>query len=556
VYKNGVDILIRAVAELKRKDIRCPLDIECPRIELLILGSGPEEQNLKKLAKNLDLSNEVIFLGHINPDEIPQYLVQADIFVRPSRSEGLGNSFLEAMAAGLPVIGTAVGGIPDFLKDGETGLFAKVEDYKDLAEKIIRVLNDTGLSRKLSENGKKLVESKYSWDFIAQDMNRILVKILKPNSLTSSPKKLLLATGIYPPDIGGPATYAVLLKKELPKKGIDVEIVTYGPAGISRSIPKGLRHFIFFFKCLVVAFKSDVILTQDTISAGLPALFASRLSGRKFIIRVPGDYVWEQSVQRFGVKDSIDDFQNKKYGFRVEFLRSIQKFVVRNADIVITPSKYFGNLVSKWVKDPSKIHVIYNGINLENPKSQIPNPKQIPNSKFQITKNKTIVSVGRLVPWKGFGFLIELMKDLPDWKLVIIGDGPEMKNLQLLIANYQLQNRVELTGAVSREKVLEYLSNAKIFILNTSFESFSFQVVEAMSLGIPVITTNIGNLSEIIENGVDGILLEPNNKEQFLNAINKLDSDENFRNGISQRAKIKAEKFSIENTMNELVKVL
>jgi glycosyltransferase involved in cell wall biosynthesis len=76
-----------------------------------------------------------------------------------------------------------------------------------------------------------------------------------------------------------------------------------------------------------------------------------------------------------------------------------------------------------------------------------------------------------------------------------------------------------------------------------------------MSLGLPVITTNIGNLSEIIENGVDGILVEPNNKEQFLNAIEKLDKDENFRNEISQRAKIKAGKFSIENTVSELVKL-
>ena len=376
--------------------------------------------------------------------------------------------------------------------------------------------------------------------------------------------KLLLATGIYPPDIGGPATYAVLLEKEFPKKGIDVDVVTYGPAGVSRSFPKGLRHFIFFLKCYFSALKSNIVLAQDTISAGLPALFAARLSGKKFIIRVPGDYVWEQSVQRFGVKDSIDDFQNKKYGFRVEFLRSIQKFVVRNADIVITPSKYFGNLVSKWVKDPSKIHVIYNGIDLGNNKSQITNPKQIINSKFQIIKNKTIVSVGRLVPWKGFGFLIELMKDLPDWKLIIIGDGPEMGNLQLLITKLsldglgtgKLRNRVELTGAVPREKVLEYLANAKIFILNTSFESFSFQVVEAMSLGIPVITTNIGNLSEIIENGIDGILVEPNNKRQFLDAIEKLDSDEDFRNSISEKAKTKAGKFSIENTINELVKLL
>jgi glycosyltransferase involved in cell wall biosynthesis len=380
--------------------------------------------------------------------------------------------------------------------------------------------------------------------------------------------KLLLATGIYPPDIGGPATYAVLLEKELPKRGVSVEIVTYGPSSVSRSFPKGLRHFIFFLKCFAKALKSDVILAQDTISAGLPTLFAAKISGRKFIIRVPGDYVWEQSTQRFGVKDSIDDFQNKKYSWKVEFLRCIQKFVVGNADVVITPSNYFSDLVRNWVKNKNKVVTIYNGIDLpknadlrikcESADCGYKENQQSASSAYHSHNqhHRTMVSVGRLVPWKGFNFLIELMKDLPGWKLTIVGDGPEMENLQLLITNYQLQNRVELAGAVSREKVLSYLSNAEIFILNTAFESFSFQVVEAMSLGLPVITTNICNLAEIIENGVDGILVDPNSKEQFLNAIEKLDKDENFRNEISQKAKIKSKKFSIENTINELVKIL
>jgi glycosyltransferase involved in cell wall biosynthesis len=177
VYKNGIDILIRAMAELKIKDIRCPMDIECPRIELLILGSGPEEKNLKKLAQNLGVVNEVIFIGHVEPDKIPEYLYKADIFVRPSRSEGLGNSFLEAMVAGLPVIGTRVGGIPDFIKDGETGIFCKSENPKDLASKIKLLFEDKNLSDKLSYNGRKLVFEKYSWDKIAYKIGNIINEI-------------------------------------------------------------------------------------------------------------------------------------------------------------------------------------------------------------------------------------------------------------------------------------------------------------------------------------------------------------------------------------------
>ena len=169
VYKNGIDILIKAVAELKK--------FQVTSYKLQVLGSGHEDQNLKKLAQNLGLSKEVVFLGHVEPDKVPEYLARADVFVRPSRSEGLGNSFLEAMAAGLPVIGTPVGGVPDFIKDGETGVFAKPEDPVDLAGKISSVLSDDALCEKISANGQKLVKAEYSWETISDRIRKILNEI-------------------------------------------------------------------------------------------------------------------------------------------------------------------------------------------------------------------------------------------------------------------------------------------------------------------------------------------------------------------------------------------
>ena len=170
VPKNGIDILIEAVSILKKEGLSG--EIQCQ-----ILGSGPEEEKLKDLVRILGLANEVVFLGHIDPEVVYSYLSNADIFVRPSRSEGLGSSFLEAMGAGLPIIGTAVGGIPDFLKDpsevGEdkaTGLFSKVNDPKDLADKIRWLINDENFARKIAWNGKNLAISEYSWDSAANRM--------------------------------------------------------------------------------------------------------------------------------------------------------------------------------------------------------------------------------------------------------------------------------------------------------------------------------------------------------------------------------------------------
>lgn len=166
VYKNGIDVIIKAVAELKK--IASDLNFK-----IQILGSGPDEEKLKNLAKELRIGDIVLFLGHIEPEKVYDYLANADIFVRPSRSEGLGSSFLEAMGAGLPIIGTHVGGIPDFLKDSETGLFCEVDNSQDLAEKIKLLMMDEKLAKRISDNGRQLVLEKYNWDSIARKMRLI-----------------------------------------------------------------------------------------------------------------------------------------------------------------------------------------------------------------------------------------------------------------------------------------------------------------------------------------------------------------------------------------------
>ena len=356
--------------------------------------------------------------------------------------------------------------------------------------------------------------------------------------------RILIATGIFPPDIGGPATYSQFLMNEFPKLGHTVHVVTYGPAGISRKIPKGLRHIFYFFVCLFKSFQHDVIFAQDPVGAGLPALIAAWITQKKFTIRVAGDYAWEQAAQRFRVTDGIDEFQKKKYDFRTEFLRKIQRFVVGHAALVITPSVYFKNLVGGWLKDPSRVRAVYNGIVLD------PNLTLSPNQYLE--KEKLIISAGRLVPWKGFKALIGAMIELSDWRLEIIGDGPELKTLQSEITRLRLQERVKLTGSMPRAALQSRLDQARIFILNTSFESFSFQIVEAMYRGVPVITTAIGNLREIIDNDQEGILINPDDIPSLYLAIRKIDENKGFRDILIKNARKKAESFSIEKTLDNL----
>lgn len=163
VYKNGIDTLIKAIKDLP--------------IKVMIIGVGKLETKLRALAQELGVKHKILFIGYVNQRDLPRYLKVSDIFVRTSRSEGLGSAFLESMAADVPVIGTKVGGIPDFLKEGETGLFAEVANPRDLALRINEYISNQALYEKIKVNGKNLVMQNYDWEPISQKIKKIFQEI-------------------------------------------------------------------------------------------------------------------------------------------------------------------------------------------------------------------------------------------------------------------------------------------------------------------------------------------------------------------------------------------
>lgn len=166
VVKNGVGDVIQALAKLPEN------------IKFIVLGEGELKQKLIKLTEDLNVSNKVIFKGFVSHNKMPKYLKACDIFIRASLSEGMGNSFLEAMAAKLPVIATPVGGIVDFLEEGKTGYFCQPKNPESVAETVQRVINDLSKNQ-IIENAYNMVVEKYDWDKIALQMNDVLVNINK-----------------------------------------------------------------------------------------------------------------------------------------------------------------------------------------------------------------------------------------------------------------------------------------------------------------------------------------------------------------------------------------
>lgn len=536
VKKNGVDLLIRAFAEVKK---------EMPDALLYVVGDGPEKNALEKLADEVGVRDAVIFFGGIAHDALPQYLHHADVFVRASRSEGMGVAFVEAMAAGLPVVGTAVGGIPDIIEDGKTGLFARPDDPRDLAEKILHLFADQRLAVDLAAAGKEKAVRVFDWDGIARAYTAVF------QQEAEAKKRVVIATGLFPPEIGGPATYSALLIDGLPLRGIGLCVVPFRSV---RRFPKIIRHFAYFWKIVFAGRGSDIIFAQDPVSTGLPVLFASRLMRKKFLLKIVGDYAWEQFQQRQRPmansqwRDlSLEEFQKGRCDLMTELRRTIQKLVARRAARIIVPSRYLKGIVLQWGVRKENISVIYNAFV---PPGTLPS-KADARAVLGISSDIFfIVSAGRLVPWKGFGELILAMaairKDIPQARLVIIGSGPDQGALRKKIEEEQVGDMASLAGAVSHEKMLEYLRAADLFVLNSSYEGFSHTLLEAMAMEVSVMASDVGGNSEIITDSVNGRLYHRRDATALAEGIVRLWQDAAARERFAKEAKIVLRRFGRE----------
>ena len=173
VPKNAVDTVIEALPSL-------PKDVH-----FAVYGIGPDEDALKVLANRLKVASRVHFMGQINHADMPSALLACDIFIRPSRSEGMGNSFVEAMAAGLPVIATQEGGIADFLFDAKrnpeketTGWAVDANSPEQIAAAVNEILSTPEQVAKVTAAARRMAVEKYDWSLIARNMQDLFRRML------------------------------------------------------------------------------------------------------------------------------------------------------------------------------------------------------------------------------------------------------------------------------------------------------------------------------------------------------------------------------------------
>ena len=266
---------------------------------------------------------------------------------------------------------------------------------------------------------------------------------------------ILTITGIFPPDIGGPASYVPAVAEALVRRGHKISLITlsdsvqYNDAAfgfpvlrILRSIPRPLRVIKTIAAIIREGTKKDLLFVNGL---ALEAVIANTLLRKPLVQKIVGDLAWEHVRTQNLLQDTIEEFQHKKYSFRIQCLKKLRSYWVRNSAVIITPSFYLKGIVEGWGIPEEKIQVIYNAVEGEK-RTHTDSP--VIDLLKRIGDKKKIVSAGRLFPWKGFSDLIPVMDTISEAHLIIVGEGPERPRLELLVKEKNLQGRVHFTGAL------------------------------------------------------------------------------------------------------------
>lgn len=373
--------------------------------------------------------------------------------------------------------------------------------------------------------------------------------------------KIVLATPLYPPEIGGPATYIKELAYKL-KNEHDVTIVAY--ASTSEKIPGTtlltvskrrilpVRLIKFTSVLFGAARGADVIYVQNAVAAGLPAAIVGMLLRKKVVLKFVGDEAWERATQLKQTTKQLEDFlAAPEGGMRIRLMMLLQGWVLRHVHMVMTPSAYLRDTIVRTYHVPMKNTIVnYNAAE---------KTEMLPFSETPIRHQ--IVVTARLVEWKGIDGVLRavarLVQDYPDVHLVVAGDGPEEHSLRNLAQALDLAGHVSFLGRVSRAETWHIRKSSEVYVLNSTYEGLPHTALTSFAAEIPIVATNIPGTNEAVYDGISGLLVPAGDDQALAQAIARLFEDAALRAQVVEGGKkILAEKFSWDAHLRTLLATL
>ena len=348
---------------------------------------------------------------------------------------------------------------------------------------------------------------------------------------------ILITVGIFPPDIGGPASFVPKIAKYLINKGHNVKVIclsdkehlTYkddiNVIRINRSSPIIFRWLKTIVKIYSNSKKSDLIFVNGL---GTETTIANLFIRKKVIRKIVGDPVWERVYNKNLIDESFDDFQENNHGLSISLQKMIRNWSINKSNLIITPSQHLKNFIDKIGFDKN-IFVINNGVNIEQHNKVV-----LENNIIQL------LVVSRLVSQKNIDSIIKAVKVMENENIIlnIVGDGSEINNLKLLVKKYELDKKINFIGKIENTKLNEYLKNADIFIQASNYEGLPHSILEAMNFEIPILSTDVGGCSILLNKGERGYIIPmPVSEVEISEGIRKIINNKNEAKSKARLAK-------------------
>ncbi len=377
--------------------------------------------------------------------------------------------------------------------------------------------------------------------------------------------KILITVGIYPPDIGGPASFVPKIANLYANQGHKITVICLSDSLYEDQENYKVVRILRYQNLLIRWLKTIFLILRNGHNAnllfvnGLPmeSYVANLFLRKKMIRKIVGDWAWERGMNKKLINESFDEFQNKNHNLHLEIAKFSRGWTAGKAKLVITPSKHLSTIVQNWGVKEKNLKVIYNGTEIHDSYD----------SGIIVSKTPfTFLTVGRLAPWKNIPTIIKALKiykkEGMQFKFYIVGSGPEEDNLKELVSASGLQNEVEFTGQLIKTELVEYYKKADIYIQASSYEGLPHVILEAISHSLSIISTPIGGTNEILLDGKNGWVWNLKNNftpeaNQLFEIINRIANNPEDDNAKKNNAKnYLIQNFDEEKNFKEYLEII
>ena len=350
--------------------------------------------------------------------------------------------------------------------------------------------------------------------------------------------KVVIVSGIWPPDVGGPASHAPALAAALVEAGHAIDVVTTADAApearpypvrwVSRARPAPLRHLAVVRAVAGAAHRAGRVYATSMVRR---ASLGAALARRPLVVKLVSDEAFERAVRSGRFAGTLEEFQRVQGGARVRLLRATRNAALRRARRVVVPSAYLRDLALGWGVAPERLEVV------PNPAPPLPALPDRDEARARLGLNGfTLAAAGRLTRQKALLDALDAVSRTEEVSLVVAGEGPERAALERRASKPDLVDRVRFAGALSRDEVLTLFRAADAALLTSAWENLPHSVVEALAVGTPVVATAVGGVPEVVRDGENGLLAPAGDVDAIADAIRRLEGDDALRATLAANA--------------------